>query len=48
MNLRIFEDPESGKPWDKSVADVGLEILCVSQVCLATNIHIHTHIRSLC
>lgn len=32
INLRIFEDPESGKGWNKSVADLGMEILCVSQV----------------
>ena len=34
VNLRIFDDPETGKPWDKSVAEVGLEMLCVSQVSL--------------
>lgn len=33
LNLRIFEDPDTKKPWDKSVSDLGLEILCVSQVC---------------
>ena len=32
LNLRVFDDPATGKPWDKSVTDVGLEILCVSQV----------------
>lgn len=32
-NLRIFDNPETGKAWDKSVAEVGMEILCVSQVC---------------
>ena len=32
VNLRVFDDPETGKAWDKSVADLGLEILCVSQV----------------
>ena len=32
VNLRVFDDPETGKAWDKSVTDVGLEILCVSQV----------------
>ena len=32
MNLRVFEDPTSGKGWEKSVSDLGLEILCVSQV----------------
>ena len=30
LNLRIFEDGD--KPWSKSVVDLGLEILCVSQV----------------
>lgn len=32
LNLRLFEDPATGKGWDKSVKDLGLEILCVSQV----------------
>ena len=32
VNLRIFNNPENDKPWDKSVSDLGLEILCVSQV----------------
>lgn len=32
MNLRLFEDPTTGKGWEKSVSDLGLEILCVSQV----------------
>ena len=32
LNLRLFEDPSSGKAWDKSVSDLGLEVLCVSQV----------------
>ena len=36
VNLRIFDDPQTGKPWDKSVVDVGMEILCVSQVCPCT------------
>ena len=31
VNLRLFDD-ENGKPWEKSVADVNYEILCVSQV----------------
>ncbi|CAI8037102.1 D-aminoacyl-tRNA deacylase 1 [Geodia barretti] len=34
VNLRVFDDPETGKAWDKSVADLGLEILCVSQFTL--------------
>lgn len=29
-NLRVFENPESGKKWDKSACDLGLEVLCVS------------------
>ena len=29
----MFENPANGKQWDKSVLDLGLEILCVSQVC---------------
>ena len=32
LNLRLFADPDSGKAWDKSVTDLGLEVLCVSQV----------------
>jgi D-aminoacyl-tRNA deacylase len=32
LNLRIFENPENGKRWDKSVVDLGLEVLSVSQV----------------
>ena len=32
LNLRVFENPANGKQWDKSVLDLGLEILCVSQV----------------
>ena len=31
-NLRLFDDPATGKAWEKSVSDLGLEILCVSQV----------------
>lgn len=34
VNLRVFDDPETGKAWDKSVTDVGFEILCVSQFTL--------------
>lgn len=34
LNLRLFEEPTSGKGWEKSVSDLGLEILCVSQVSL--------------
>ena len=32
LNLRIFDNPDNQKPWDKSVTDLGLEVLCVSQV----------------
>ncbi len=32
LNLRLFDNPVDGKPWDKSASDLGLEILCVSQV----------------
>ena len=32
LNLRLFEDPATEKGWEKSVSDLGLEILCVSQV----------------
>ncbi|CAH6723285.1 D-aminoacyl-tRNA deacylase [[Candida] jaroonii] len=40
LNLRIFEDLAieddrySGKPWSKSIKDLGLEVLCVSQFTL--------------
>eukprot|EP00731_Ephydatia_muelleri_P031048 Em0022g562a len=33
-SLRLFPDPASNKAWDKSVSDLGLEILCVSQFTL--------------
>ena len=32
INLRLFNNPENSKAWDKSVKDLDLEILCVSQV----------------
>ena len=32
LSLRIFENPDNGKAWDKSITDLGLEVLCVSQV----------------
>ena len=32
LNLRLFEDPATGKAWDKSAQDLNLEVLCVSQV----------------
>jgi hypothetical protein len=32
LNLRIFPDPLTNKQWEKSVIDLGLEILCISQV----------------
>ncbi|XP_064404567.1 D-aminoacyl-tRNA deacylase-like [Halichondria panicea] len=34
LNLRLFDNPADGKPWDKSASDLGLEILCVSQFTL--------------
>lgn len=34
LNLRLFENPENDKPWDSSVKDLDLEILCVSQFTL--------------
>uniref|UniRef100_A0A915PME7 D-aminoacyl-tRNA deacylase n=1 Tax=Setaria digitata TaxID=48799 RepID=A0A915PME7_9BILA len=34
LDIRIFPNVETGKRWDKSVRDLGLEILCVSQFTL--------------
>ncbi|CAG9531602.1 unnamed protein product [Cercopithifilaria johnstoni] len=34
LNIRMFPDAETGKRWDKSVKDLGFEILCVSQFTL--------------
>nr|CDS32048.1 D tyrosyl tRNA(Tyr) deacylase [Hymenolepis microstoma] len=34
VNLRIFDDQVKQKRWDKSIKDVGGEILCVSQFTL--------------
>ena len=34
LNLRLFANPETSKAWDKSVKDLNLEVLCVSQVCM--------------
>lgn len=32
VNLRLFDDPATGKSWEKCARDLNLEILCVSQV----------------
>ncbi|VDM27885.1 unnamed protein product [Toxocara canis] len=34
INLRLFENDDTGKRWDRSVKDLQLEILCVSQFTL--------------
>ena len=34
LSTRIFDDPNTGKRWDKSVKDSDLEVLCVSQFTL--------------
>uniref|UniRef100_A0A182JCL9 D-aminoacyl-tRNA deacylase n=1 Tax=Anopheles atroparvus TaxID=41427 RepID=A0A182JCL9_ANOAO len=34
LNIRLFEEPASGKRWMESVVDQQLEILCVSQFTL--------------
>ncbi|KAF7637230.1 D-aminoacyl-tRNA deacylase, partial [Meloidogyne graminicola] len=38
LNLRLFENPENGKRWDKSIVDLGLEVLSVSQFTLHAQI----------
>jgi len=34
LSVRLFDDPLSGKRWDKSAKDLNLEVLCVSQFTL--------------
>uniref|UniRef100_A0A0K0EWF6 D-aminoacyl-tRNA deacylase n=1 Tax=Strongyloides venezuelensis TaxID=75913 RepID=A0A0K0EWF6_STRVS len=34
LNLRLWTNPETKKPWDKSVKDMNLDVLCVSQFTL--------------
>jgi D-tyrosyl-tRNA(Tyr) deacylase len=34
LSVRLFDDPNTGKRWDKSVKDLNLEVLCVSQFTL--------------
>uniref|UniRef100_A0A183BAP9 D-aminoacyl-tRNA deacylase n=1 Tax=Echinostoma caproni TaxID=27848 RepID=A0A183BAP9_9TREM len=34
LNLRLFPNADGSRRWDKSVKDLGLEILCVSQFTL--------------
>ena len=34
LSTRIFDDPKTGKRWDKSVKDLDMEVLCVSQFTL--------------
>ena len=34
LSVRIFDNPENGKRWDKSVQDLGYEVLIVSQFTL--------------
>ncbi|KAH7697480.1 D-tyrosyl-tRNA(Tyr) deacylase [Aphelenchoides avenae] len=38
LNLRLFSNPETSKAWDKSVKDLNLEVLCVSQFTLHAKI----------
>ena len=46
LNLRIFPDPVTEKPWEKSITDLGLEILCVSQVSTSFD-HVAANLYSL-
>mmetsp|Transcript_3418 Transcript_3418/g.6760 ORF Transcript_3418/g.6760 Transcript_3418/m.6760 type:complete len:152 (-) Transcript_3418:132-587(-) len=34
LNMRLFENADTGKAWDRSVMDMGLEVLLVSQFTL--------------
>ena len=34
LSIRLFDDPQTGKRWNKSVRDLNLEVLCVSQFTL--------------
>ena len=34
LSVRLFENPATGKRWDKSVKDLDLEVMCVSQFTL--------------
>ena len=34
LSIRLFDDPQTGKRWNKSVKDLDLEVLCVSQFTL--------------
>ncbi|KAF8563379.1 hypothetical protein P879_05890 [Paragonimus westermani] len=34
LNLRLFPNEDGSRRWDKSVKDLGLEVLCVSQFTL--------------
>eukprot|EP01115_Flamella_aegyptia_P014122 TRINITY_DN784_c0_g3_i4.p1 TRINITY_DN784_c0_g3~~TRINITY_DN784_c0_g3_i4.p1 ORF type:complete len:212 (-),score=32.70 TRINITY_DN784_c0_g3_i4:210-845(-) len=37
LNMRLFEDPETNRGWQKSVKDLNLEVLIVSQFTLYSN-----------
>lgn len=39
LSLKLFEDPETGKGWAKSVVDLDLGILCVSQFTLYARVN---------
>ncbi|VDN54651.1 unnamed protein product [Dracunculus medinensis] len=38
LNLRLFNNMETGRRWDKSLKDLELEILCISQFTLFSSI----------
>ncbi|TPX37143.1 hypothetical protein SmJEL517_g01032 [Synchytrium microbalum] len=46
LSVRLFPDPDGNKQWAKSVTDLQLEILCVSQFTLLTRAQNLTFIKA--